>query len=202
AYNITAGEVLKQISAINTNLATGELVANNNIVAVETGKFIESKEDLEKIILNASGKAVFLRDIAKVTDGPSEIDNYVLYGDKERKDLEPAVTISVAKRKGKNATVIAEKVIEKINYLKGKVIPGEIEITVTRNYGETAKEKSDELLKHLIIAVVSVTILIALFLGFRAGMVVFIAVPVVLALTLAVYYFYGYTLNRVTLFAL
>lgn len=83
AYNITASEVLKQISAINTNLTTGEIITNNNIIAIETGKFIESKEDLEKIILNASGKPVFLRDLAKINDGPIEIDNYVLYGDKK-----------------------------------------------------------------------------------------------------------------------
>lgn len=202
AYNITASEVLKQLSAINTNLATGELVINNSLIAIETGKFIQSKEDLEKVVLNASGKPIFLKDLAKISDGPEEINSYVLYGDKNTNDLEPAVTISVAKRKGKNATIIAQKVIEKVDSLKGTLIPKDVEITVTRNYGETAKEKSDELLKHLIIAVVSVTFLIALFLGFRAGMVVFIAVPVVLALTLAVYYFYGYTLNRVTLFAL
>ncbi len=202
AYNITASEVLKQLSAINTNLATGELVINNSLIAIETGKFIQSKEDLEKVVLNASGKPIFLKDLAKISDGPEEINSYVLYGDKNTNDLEPAVTISVAKRKGKNATIIAQKVIEKVDSLKGTLIPKDVEITVTRNYGETAKEKSDELLKHLIIAVVSVTLLIALFLGFRAGMVVFIAVPVVLALTLAVYYFYGYTLNRVTLFAL
>lgn len=202
AYNITASEVVKQLSAINTNLSTGSIVTNNNLILLETGKFIESKEDLERVVLNASGKPIFLRDLARISDGPVEVDNYVLYGDKKNYDLEPAVTISVAKRKGKNATIISEKVIEKINHLKGKIIPPDVEVTITRNYGETAKEKSDELLKHLIIAVVSVTILIALFLGIRAGMVVFIAVPVVLALTLAVYYFYGYTLNRVTLFAL
>lgn len=201
-YGITAAEVYKQITAINASLHSGVLTGANNELLVETGGFITSKEDLEKVILNASGKPVFLRDIARISDGPEEVNNYVLYGEKGKSELTPAVTISIAKRKGKNATVIAEKVLEKVNLLKGKLIPNDVDVTVTRNYGETAKEKSDELLKHLIIAVVSVTILIALFLGIRAGAVVFIAVPVVLALTLAVYYFYGYTLNRVTLFAL
>lgn len=201
-YGITADEVYKQIAAINTNLHTGSFIGENRVVLVEAGGFVSSKEDLERVVLNASGKPVFLKDVAKISDGPEEIQNYVLYGEKGKSQLSPAVTISVAKRKGKNATIITEKVIEKVNLLKGTLIPDDIQVTVTRNYGETAKEKSDELLKHLIIAVVSVTILIALFLGIRAGAVVFIAVPVVLALTLAVYYFYGYTLNRVTLFAL
>ncbi len=201
-YGITPVEVVRQLSYINQNLHTGSLISNNEVINIETGKFISSKEDLEKVVLNASGKPIFLKDIAKIVDGPEEVNNYVLYGDKNKEEIEPAVTISIAKRKGKNATVIAEKVLEKVELLKGNLIPKDIEVTVTRNYGETAKEKSDELLKHLIIAVVSVTILIAFFLGIRAGIVVFIAVPVVLALTLAVYYFMGYTLNRVTLFAL
>lgn len=201
-YGITSAEVVRQLSYLNQNLHTGNLISNNQVINLETGKFISSKEDLEKVVLNASGKPVFLKDIARIIDGPEEVNNYVLYGEKNKNEIEPAVTISIAKRKGKNATVIAEKILEKVDLLKGKVIPADLEITVTRNYGETAKEKSDELLKHLLIAVVSVTILIAFFLGIRAGIVVFIAVPVVLALTLAVYYFMGYTLNRVTLFAL
>lgn len=202
AYAITPAEVYKQLRAINNNFSAGSLVGGNNVVLVEAGGFITSKDDLERVVLNASGKPVFLKDVAKIRDGEEEVNSYVLYGEKGKEELSPAVTISIAKRKGKNATVVAEKVIEKVNLLKGKLIAPDVNITVTRNYGETAKEKSDELLKHLIIAVVSVTILIALFLGIRAGAVVFIAVPVVLALTLAVYYFYGYTLNRVTLFAL
>ncbi len=202
AYGITPSEIARQLSYLNQNQHTGNIIYSNQVINIETGKFISSKEDLERVVINAGGRAVFLRDVAKIVDGPEEINNYVLYGEARKNEFEPAVTISIAKRKGKNATVIAEKILEKVSLLKGKLIPGDLEITVTRNYGETAKEKSDELLKHLLIAVISVTILIAFFLGVRAGIVVFIAVPVVLALTLAVYYFFGYTLNRVTLFAL
>lgn len=201
-YSITPSEIARQLSYINQNLHAGNIISDNLVINIETGKFIASKEDLERVVINAGGKPVFLKDVAKIVDGPEEINSYVLYGEKNKPETEPAVTISIAKRKGKNATVIAEKILEKVNILKGKLIPNNLEVTVTRNYGETAKEKSDELLKHLLIAVVSVTILIAFFLGIRAGIVVFIAVPVVLALTLAVYYFFGYTLNRVTLFAL
>ncbi|MGH9832375.1 MAG: efflux RND transporter permease subunit, partial [Blastocatellia bacterium] len=115
---------------------------------------------------------------------------------------QPAVTISVAKRKGTNAIEIADKVLEKVERLKGALIPSEVTVTTTRNYGETASEKSNELLLHMMIAILSVAALIWLTLGLRESGIVAIAIPVTLALTLAVFYFYGYTLNRITLFAL
>ena len=114
----------------------------------------------------------------------------------------PAVTITLAKRKGTNASIIADHVLEKVSALRGYMLPQDLNITVTRNYGETASDKSDELLKHLLIATLSVTLLIALALGWRESGVVLLAVPVTLALTLAIFYLFGYTLNRVTLFAL
>jgi multidrug efflux pump subunit AcrB len=110
----------------------------------------------------------------------------------------PAVTLSVAKRKGKNAVLVADRVLEKVNDLKATLIPSGVQLTVTRNYGETAQEKSNELLKHLLLAILSVTALIALALGWRSSMLVLAAVPVTLALTLFLYFIYGYTLNRVT----
>jgi multidrug efflux pump subunit AcrB len=114
----------------------------------------------------------------------------------------PAVTLTVSKRKGQNAVTVAQHVMEKVESLKGTLIPPGVEVTVTRNYGATAQEKSNELLQHLLLATLSVTLLIALALGWRSSMVVLAAVPVTLALTLFIYYIYGYTLNRVTLFAL
>ena len=116
--------------------------------------------------------------------------------------VEPAVTISVSKRKGINAIRIADLVIDKVNELKGSIIPGDVQVAVTRNYGETASEKSNELLLHMMIAILSVSVLILLVLGLRESGIVAIAIPVTLALTLAVFYLYGYTLNRITLFAL
>jgi multidrug efflux pump subunit AcrB len=114
----------------------------------------------------------------------------------------PAVTITLAKRKGTNATDISHAAVKKIDALRGYLLPNDLNLTVTRNYGETAKDKSDELLKHLLIATLSVTLLIALALGWRESGVVLIAIPVTLALTLFIFYLFGYTLNRVTLFAL
>ena len=167
-------------------------------------------EDLRQVVVGVhAGRPVYLRDVAeKLEDGPAEADTYVMFanargGAGQTAGAEyPAVTITLAKRKGTNATDISERVLDKVNALRGYVLPNDLNITVTRNYGETAKDKSNELLKHLLIATLSVTLLIALALGWRESGVVLLAVPVTLALTLAVFYFYGYTLNRVTLFAL
>jgi multidrug efflux pump subunit AcrB len=114
----------------------------------------------------------------------------------------PAVTLSVAKRKSTNAITVAGDVLARVERLKGTLIPSDVHITITRNYGETAAEKSNELLFHMAIAVVSVSLLVAITLGLRESAIVFTAIPVTLALTLAVFYLYGYTLNRITLFAL
>ena len=114
----------------------------------------------------------------------------------------PAVTLAVAKRKGANATNVSADVLAKIDSLRGYVLPNDLQVTVTRNYGQTAKHKSDELLKNLFLATISVTLLVALALGWRESGVVLLAIPVTLALTLFIFYAYGYTLNRVTLFAL
>ena len=114
----------------------------------------------------------------------------------------PAVTITVAKRKGTNATDISNAVLKRVHQMQGVTIPTDVTVTTTRNYGETAKHKSDELLEHLLLATLSVTLLVALFLGWRESGVVLLAIPVTLALTMSVFYFLGYTINRVTLFAL
>jgi multidrug efflux pump subunit AcrB len=175
---------------------------------------------------------VYLRDVAVITDGPEEPADYVFFSPgpaaevKEIPmaetnpeastnldapftsanaiggDLMPAVTITFAKRKGKNAVVLSEAVLEKAEHFRSQNLPANLHMTVTRNYGETASEKSNELLLHMMIAVISVTILIWLILGFREAGVVAVAIPVTLALTLVVFLLYGYTLNRITLFAL
>ena len=156
-----------------------------------------------------AGRPVYLRDVVeKIEDGPAEPDNYVLFASAKGTSAQsanpeyPAVTITLAKRKGTNASIIADHVLEQVGALRGYMLPQDLNITVTRNYGETAKDKSDELLKHLLIATLSVTLLIALALGWRESGVVLLAIPVTLALTLAIFYLFGYTLNRVTLFAL
>ncbi len=208
AYGVFAGQVANAIQGSNVRADAGSFAQNNTEFQVEAGRFLNSAADLQQVVIAAkNGRPVYLRDVAqKIEDGPAEPTNYVLFGDgagtKDAGQDYPAVTLTVAKRKGTNATIIAETILERVKEMRGNVLPNDLNITVTRNYGETAKEKSDELLKHLFIATLSVTLLIALALGWRESGVVLIAIPVTLALTLAVFYLYGYTLNRVTLFAL
>ncbi len=203
AYGIFAGQVVNAIQGSNARAEAGSFSQENTEFQVQAGRFLDSAADLQQVVVAVkNGRPVYLRDVAqKIEDGPAEPSNYVLFGEGKEGDY-PAVTLTVAKRKGTNASIISEKVLERIHELRGNVLPADLNVTTTRNYGETAKEKSDELLKHLFIATLSVTLLIALALGWRESGVVLIAIPVTLALTLAVFYLYGYTLNRVTLFAL
>src|SRR5690606_16104226 len=137
--------------------------------------------------------------------GPSAEYSEILGGEEDAPQstaLEPAVTMSVAKRKGTNAIHVEHRVMEQVEELPAKVVTREVTLTVSRNYGETAAEKSNELLYHMALAILSVTLLVALALGWRESGAVALAIPVTLGLTLVVFYFFGYTLNRVTLFAL
>lgn len=208
AYNASPLHVVNALKKANFLLPSGHFQTNNQQFLVQTGGFLSGPEDVGNLVTTVSdGRPVYVRDIARITDGPEETQNYVFMGfgpsaDKGMNALYEAVTISVAKKKGTNATHIAERAISKIEALKGNVIPSGIEVTTTRNYGETAKDKSDELLKHMLLAAISVTLLVALALGWRESLVIAVAVPVTLALTILVTYLYGYTLNRVTLFAL
>ena len=209
AYGLAPAAVVSQLENANRRGQVGSFAQNNREIQVEAGTFFTTLADLRRVVVGVhAGRPVYLRDVTeKLEDGPAEPTDYVLYanaagsGKPENQDS-PAVTITIAKRKGTNATIISERVLERVRNLRGYLLPNDLNVTVTRNYGETAKDKSDELLKHLLIATLSVTLLIALALGWRESGVVLLAVPVTLALTLAIFYLYGYTLNRVTLFAL
>jgi multidrug efflux pump subunit AcrB len=210
AYGLTPGAVVGQLQSANTRGQAGSFARDNREFQVEAGLFFTRADDLQQVVVGVhGGRPVYLRDVVeKIEDGPAEPDNYVLFASAKGTTGQPAnpeypaVTITLAKRKGTNASIIAENVLAKVAVLRGYMLPADLNITVTRNYGETAKDKSDELLKHLLIATLSVTVLIALALGWRESGVVLLAVPVTLALTLAIFYLFGYTLNRVTLFAL
>ncbi len=217
AYGLTPGQVVSQLQAANSRESSGSFARDNREFQVEAGNFITRAEDLQPVVVGVhNARPVYLRDVVqKIEDGPAEPVNYVLFGnggDVARTGEQaasappgsefPAVTITVAKRKGTNATVIAQRILKRMDELRGNVVPADLSLTVTRNYGETAKDKSDELLKHLMLATLSVTLLIAFALGWRESGVVLVAIPVTLALTLAIFYLFGYTLNRVTLFAL
>ena len=215
AYSVSAQQIIGSLQKSNFMLPSGAFSSGNREYLVETGAFLKDTGDVGALVVSVmNGRPVYLRDVAALSDGPEEPAHYVFMGlgpaaaakginsRYQRSGHYEAVTLTVSKKKGTNASVVAEGAIRKIDALRGTVIPSGMEITTTRNYGETAKEKSDELLEHLLIASLSVVILIALALGWRESIVVAVAVPVTLALTLLINYLYGYTLNRVTLFAL
>ena len=219
AFNAAPSHIIQLLTLANTQMLSGSFASGNREFLVEVGGFLEDADDVRAVVIGAvNQRPVYLRDVAEIVDGPEEPADYVFFakgpaaefsrdiGSVREKDagalISPAVTISVAKRKGTNAIVVADHVIEKVRELRGKIIPNDVQVAVTRNYGETAQEKSNELLYHMFLAVVSVSILIAVTLGLRESGTVGIAIPVTLALTLVIFYFYGYTLNRVTLFAL
>ncbi len=215
AYSASAFQIMGAIEKANYNLASGAFPSGNKEFLVDTGGFLKNAADVRSVVVAVhDGRPVYLRDVAEVRDGPEEPADYVFLGTGPaagKKGIKAggggagqfdAVTIAVAKKKGANASIVANEALRKVEALKGSIIPAGVNVTVTRNYGDTAREKSNELLEHMLIATIAVIILVALALGVRESAVVAVAVPVTLALTLFVNYFYGYTLNRVTLFAL
>ena len=203
AYNLSPLQVAGALGMSNRRLPSGQFSSGNREYVLETGEFLRTAEDVRGVVVAvANDKPVFVRNVAEVGDGGEEPTEYVRTADARSRQFLPAVTLAISKRKGTNAVRVAGNVLKRIEPLKGTVIPSDVKVDITRNYGETAAEKSNELLFHMLIAVVSVSVLIAITLGFRESLIVFIAIPVTLALTLAVFYLYGYTLNRITLFAL
>ncbi len=203
ARRITPLQLAGVLGQSNQKLPAGRTENGKTAILVETDSFIRTVQDLKSTIVGVwDGHPVYLSDVAAVSDSADDIQSDVVFYNAGDGRPREAVTMSVAKRKGSNATRVAEHVLARLNELKAQAESQGIEWSVTRNYGETAKEKSDELLFHMLLATLSVTILIALALGMREALVVFVAVPVTLGLTLLVYYVFGYTLNRITLFAL
>ena len=211
ATGIDLNQAAAMLQAANQAANAGTYPSQKGEVTVRVGGFLKTREDVQRVVLgNFNNRPVYVEDVAMVLDGPAEPDQYVFFGTGPAADEKhitahgtfPAVTLSVSKRKGTNAIDVAERVIHRLEKMRGSKIPDNIHTTITRNYGETAEEKSDELLYHMAIAVFSVTLLIWFTLGRRESGVVALAIPVTLALTMAIFYLYGYTLNRITLFAL
>ncbi|MBI4559552.1 MAG: efflux RND transporter permease subunit [Candidatus Hydrogenedentes bacterium] len=219
AYGVAPAAIIPKLTQANAQSPAGAYSEANREFLVEAGAFLDDAEAVGNVVIGVwNGRPVYLRDVAEIVDGPEEPAQYVFYGEGPAAEhthrlgthgettpgggIRPAVTISVAKRKGTNAIVVADHVLEKVEESQGIAVPSDVQMGVTRNYGETAKEKSDELLYHMGLAILSVTLLIALTLGLRESGTVALAIPVTLALTLMVFYLYDYTLNRVTLFAL
>ncbi|NPA13090.1 MAG: efflux RND transporter permease subunit [Aquificae bacterium] len=208
AYNIMLPQVIQSLQQANFTLPSGEFDENNYRVKVRTGEFLKTVKDVENVVITVyNGKPIFIKDVAQVFEGEGEITNYVrfgygVHGEGDRSEVYNAITLAVAKKTGSNAVIVAEDVLHKLENLKGKVIPEGIHVKITRNYGETATEKANELIEHLLIATFSIVLLIAVTLGWRESLIVAVTIPVTLAIALFLSEMYGYSLNRVTLFAL
>ena len=202
--------VAQMIQASNLQSHSGAITNSDQEISIHTGDFLRTIEDIENLIIGVyENRPVYLNQVAKVTYGAASAKEYVNFGfgkaDENKEthpDLYNAVTLSIGKQKGGDAMQVSSVILEKIEALKKDLIPDEVQVTVSRNYGETASHKVSELLSHLLIAIISVSLVVMLAMGWRGGLVVFLSVPVTFALTLFSYYFMDYTLNRITLFAL
>ncbi|MBF8455737.1 efflux RND transporter permease subunit [Kaistella sp. G5-32] len=208
--NVDALGIMQMIQANNGSSQSGSFASNDQEYLVTTGEFLNSAEDVGNLVIGTSqNMPVYLKQVAKIEDGPSSTKNYVNFGygnatEKGKSFLSeyPAVTLSISKVKGADAMHISAEILDQVETLKKTLIPDDVHVEVTRNYGETASHKVSELMSHLGIAIVAVTLLVMLAMGWRGGLVVFFSVPLTFALTLFAYYMLGYTLNRITLFAL
>ncbi len=202
ARGLTVAQVTPALQAANRQLQSGSRPFNNTEFLLETGAFLRDSADVGSVVIGTQATVpIYLRDVATISDSAEDAADVVLHGSAAT-DLEAAVTLSLAKRPGANAIDVVSAALAKVDTLRGTLLPADVTVTVTRDYGHTAAEKSNELLLHMGIAVFGVAILILLFLGWRESLVVLLAIPATLALTLLVFYLYGYTLNRITLFAL
>ena len=226
SYALTPLEIAAAVRAANQNIPAGRFDRGNRESLVETGTFLPDRNALEQVVVgvhrdrDGHGRPVFLRDVAEVIDGPEEPEHYVSFGNGPQAGAVhdagrpsdrpvgatgreyPAVTVAVAKLPGANAVDVAQAVLRKVGELQGTLIPSDLHVTVTRDYGNTADEKANELLTHLLYAVAAVVVFLGFVLGLREAGVVSLAIPLTLALTLFVSMMIGYTINRVTLFAL
>lgn len=194
-------EVARALQESDSLGPVGKNWSTENIYDVEVGGRLQTAQEIMQIaVAQKGGSIVRIKDIAEVVDGPEELTKASILIDKSGKS-QNAVSIVFSKRKGTNVVSLADKLLGHVKVFSEK-LPKEVNYSVVRNYGETAQEKAIELIEHLMLATISVSILIALAMGFRSSLVVATAIPVTLALTIAIYYFMGYTLNRVTLFAL
>ncbi|WP_019595037.1 efflux RND transporter permease subunit [Thioalkalivibrio sp. ALM2T] len=209
-YDISLDDIAQAVQSANVEGAAGRIESGGLSTAVYTGRFFTGAADLEQLLIAVSdGQPVYLRDVAEVTYGPGDLERFVRHYSgpaAPEPDAAPegaaAVTLAIAKKSGSNGVTVANDVLERLERLKGSVIPDNVEVAVSRNYGKSANEKVNELLFKLFIATFAVTILVGLFLGIRAAVVVLIVIPVVILFTVFSAWLLGYTIDRVSLFAL
>jgi multidrug efflux pump subunit AcrB len=208
AHRVTAADVERALSSANASTPVGQLTAANRTIEVRTGQFLASARDVEQVVVSVvQRRPVTVADIARVGDGADVPSRYVWHGVRQVEQgagfsERPAVTMQVSKKPGENASTVADAVIERVARLRGQLIPDDVQVTVTRNYGATASDKASQLIRKLIFATLSVIALVWAALGRREALIVGVAVVLTLAATLAASWAWGFTLNRVSLFAL
>jgi multidrug efflux pump subunit AcrB len=209
-HNVTMQQIAQALQGANSERTAGAIEVGPNSIPVYTGSFLRDAEDIGRILVTVDqGRPVYVRDVAEVIYGPGPVDRFVRYYTGvagHQADAAPdgaaAVTIAIAKKQGSNGVAVANGILQRLELLKGQVIPDNVEVSVTRNYGETANAKVNELMFKLFIATAAVTVLVFIFLGLRAALVVLIVIPVVLLFTIFSAWLMGYTIDRVSLFAL
>lgn len=203
ARGLSVAELKETLLASNTSSQAAGTISDNTYIPVQAAEFLSNQEEIAQLIIGLhDGKPVYLQDVAHIEYGPSENQNYVWYAKKGPYEVMPAVTLTISKKPGENAVVLANKLIERIQQLKGSFIPDGVEVAVTRNYGASANEKASKLIQKLNFATISVIILVLIALGWREAIVVGSAVILTLAVTLFASWAWGFTINRVSLFAL
>lgn len=205
-FGVTLNQLADKIANANRTFQPGAFRNSSGSLPVVVGNSLSGVPDIGLLLLTTrDGRPVYVKDVADVRVGAEQVENYTFTWIPDGKgglDRLPSASIALAKRKGANAVDVAADILHRVEILKGKVIPADLDVSVTRNYGETAVEKADELLFHLALATVSIVILITMSIGWREGVVVLVIIPTTILLTLFASWLMGYTINRVSLFAL
>ena len=205
-YGVTLNQLIEKIKNANRSFVVGKVRRNDQTLSVIAGQTLGGVPDVGLLLITTrDGRPVYVKDVANVIVGAKPLESRVWHmekGEQGFSERRPAVTMALAKRKGANAVVVAEQILDRLELVRGRLLPAEVEVTVTRDYGRTAMEKSDNLLLHLGLATISIVILITLALGWREGIVVAVVVPTTILVTLFATWMMGYTINRVSLFAL
>ena len=205
-YGVTLNQIIDKLNNANRAFQIGAFRDNGRSLQVVAGQTLQGVPDIGLLLITTrDGRPVYVKDVADVRIGAAETEDRawtITRGADGTLDKRPAVTIAIAKRKGANAVTVADDVLRRVETVRGRVVPDDIDLAVTRDYGETATEKANELLFHLGLATVSIVLLITLTIGWREGFVVLVIIPTTILLTLFASWLMGYTINRVSLFAL
>ncbi len=206
-YGVTLQQLAGRIAEANRSFPAGNLTGLDRTLAVTAGQTLQGQRDIGLLLLTSrDGRPVYVRDVADIIVGaePANARAWTMVREDHHDEWTrlPAVTLAIAKREGANAVVVSDHILERLELLRGSLIPEDVQVEVTRNYGETANEKANELLFHLALATVSIVLLVTFVIGWREGVVVFVIIPTTILLTLFASNLMGYTINRVSLFAL